>query len=142
VLRSDEVSAEIIADGYHVDKSYAMDTIKRKGFERVVAVTDSMFPTMLEGVKKFSMLGVDGEVSPNREYLQIAERGDALFGSTLTMDKAFSNILSWLTEPIEGVWYRSHEPLSFEEALSKASDMCSRNPARVGGIFEPKGPAI
>ncbi len=138
VLRDDNVCAEIIADGYHVDKSYVMDTIKRKGFDEVVVITDSMFPTLLEGLQTFSMLGVEGKVSSNGQYLQIADRGNALFGSTLTMDKAFSNILNWLTEPIEGVWYRRHEPLSFEEALSKASSVCSRNPARTLGIFEPK----
>lgn len=137
VLRADGVCAEIIADGYHVDKSYVMDTIKRKGFDNIIVITDSMFPTSLEGLGKFSMLGVDGKVSSNGEYLQIADRGNALFGSTLTMDKAFSNILNWLTVPVEGVWYKVHEPLSFEEALFEASDMCSRNPARVIGIFEP-----
>lgn len=137
VLRADQVFAEIIADGYHVDKAYVMDAIKRKGTGKVVVITDSMFPTMLEGLDKFSMLGVEGKVSSNGEYLQIADRGNALFGSTLRMDKAFSNILNWLTSPVEGIWYKVHEPLGFEEALSKASDMCSGNPARVIGIFEP-----
>lgn len=138
VLRADDVFAEIIADGYHVDKSYVMDTVKRKGFDNIVVITDSMFPILLDGLEKFSMLGVEGRVSSNGEYLQIADRGNALFGSTLTMDRAFSNILNWLTAPIEGIWYKLHEPLDFEEALSKTSDMCSRNPARVIGIFEPK----
>jgi N-acetylglucosamine-6-phosphate deacetylase len=131
------VFAEIIADGYHVDKAYVMDAIKRKGTDKVVVITDSMFPTMLEGLDKFSMLGVEGRVSSNGEYLQIADRGNALFGSTLTMDKAFSNILNWLTSPVEGIWYKMHEPLNFEEALLKASEMCSGNPARVIGILGP-----
>ncbi len=138
VLRADEVFVEIIADGYHVDKSYVMDIIRRKGSDKVVVVTDSMFPTLLEGLSGFSMLGVEGRVSPNGEYLQIADRGNALFGSTLTMDMAFSNILDWLTAPIEGVWYKRHEPLGFEEALLRASEMCSRNPATVVGMFKPK----
>ncbi len=137
VLRADQVFAEIIADGYHVDKAYVMDAIKRKGTDKVVVITDSMFPTMLEGLDKFSMLGVEGRVSSNGEYLQIADRGNALFGSTLTMDKAFSNILNWLTSPVEGIWYKMHEPLNFEEALLKASEMCSGNPARVIGILGP-----
>ena len=138
VLRADEVFVEIIADGYHVDKSYVMDIIRRKGFDKVVVVTDSMFPTLLEVPAGFSMLGVEGKVSANGEYLQVVGGGNALFGSTLTMDKAFSNILDWLTAPIEGVWYKRHEPLGFEEALLLASEMCSRNPATVVGIFEPK----
>ncbi len=138
VLRADQVFAEIIADGYHVDKAYVMDAIKRKGTDKVVVITDSMFPTMLEGLDKFSMLGVEGKVSSNGEYLQIADRGNALFGSTLTMDKAFSNILNWLTSPVEGIWNKLHEPLDFEEALLRASDMCSGNPARILGLFEPR----
>ncbi len=138
VLRADDVSVELIADGYHVDKAYIMDIIKRKGYDNVAVITDSMFPTLLEGLDRFSMLGVDGKISAGGEYLQIADRGNALFGSTLTMDKAFSNILNWLTSSMEGVWYRVHAPLSFEEAMSKASAMCSRNPARILGIFEPK----
>ena len=97
-----------------------------------------MFPTLLDGLQTFSILGVEGRVSSNGQYLQIADRGNALFGSTLTMDTAFSNILNWLTEPIEGIWYRLHAPLSFEEALLKSSDVCSKNPAKVIGIFEPK----
>lgn len=138
VLRSEEVVVEIIADGFHLDRSYVMDTIARKGFDRTVVVTDSMFPTLMTGLKDFSMFGVDGKVSRDGKYLQIADRGNALFGSTLTMDKAFTHILDWLTVPVKGVWHRLHEPMSFEDALMKASVMCSENPAKVLRIFQPE----
>ncbi len=138
VLRASGMSVEIIVDGYHVDKSYVMDTIKRKGFDKVIAITDSMFAAAFKDLKEFHVLGVDGIVSSNREYLLIADREYALFGSMLTMDSAFSNVLTWLTMPIEGVWHEMHSPLEFEDALIKTSHLCSKNPAKILGIYEPK----
>ncbi len=136
VLKAKNMFVELIVDGYHVDKSYVMDTIKRKGFEKVIAITDSMFAARMDDLREFNVFGVNGVISPNGEYIQIADREYALFGSKLTMDIAFSNLLNWLTNPIEGVWYEMHEPFSFEEAVLKASMMCSANPARILGIYE------
>ncbi len=137
VLRDDRLFAEIIADGYHMDKSYARDTIRRKGYDKIVVITDSMFPALLDGVTEFSVFGVEGRVGPNGEYLHIADRKNALFGSSLTMNAAFGNVLDWLTSPIEGVWYRTHEPVGFEEALVRTSAMCSGNAARVLRMYGP-----
>ena len=137
ILRDSNMFAEIIVDGYHVDKAYVMDTIKRKGFDKVCAITDSMFTAAFKGIKKIHVLGIDGTVSKNGKYLQIADREYALFGSMLTMDKAFSNLLTWLTNPIEGIWNKLHSPLSFDEAIINASALCSKNPAKVLGIYEP-----
>ena len=47
ILRSPEVTAELIVDGYHVDPSYVLDALVRKGLERIVAITDSMFATRM-----------------------------------------------------------------------------------------------
>ncbi len=138
VLRAKNMFVEIIVDGYHVDKAYVMDTIKRKGFDKVCAITDSMFTASFSELKKFNILGVSGIVSENGEYLQIADREYSLFGSMLTMDRAFSNVLTWLSTPIEGVWHAMHKPLEFEDALIKTSDMCSKNPAEILGIYNPE----
>ncbi|HMK37801.1 MAG TPA: amidohydrolase family protein [Bacteroidota bacterium] len=137
VLRAEEMFAELIVDGYHVDTSYVRDTIRRKGFDKIVAITDSMFAAAYAGLKKFRLLGVEGTVSPTGEYLHIAGREDSLFGSLLTMDAAFANLVTWLTTPLEGVWNRVHEPLEFGDALANASAMCSRNPATLLGIYGP-----
>ncbi len=137
VLRAEGIFLEIIADGYHVDKAYVLDVIKRKGFDKVVIITDSMFATSFDGPSRFNMLGVEGKVSENGGYLQIADRSNALFGSLLTMDVAFANVLNWLMTPVEGVWSRVHHPLSFEDALSHVSAMCSANPAKVLGLYSP-----
>lgn len=137
VLRNRDVFAEAIADGYHVDKSYVMDTIDKKGSDKVVVITDSMFTACAPGIDAFRIYGIDGRVSTNREYIEVDGKADTLFGSMLTMDVAFANILNWLTEGTAGVWRDRHEPIGLEQAFVRASEMCSKNPARVLGIFEP-----
>ena len=94
-----------------------------------------MFAARMSGLNKFEMLGIKGQVSADGKYLHTAERPDTLFGSSLTMDEAFINLLNWLTTEMEGVWNEYHPPLDFDEALIKASNMCSKNPAKVLGIF-------
>ncbi|MGD8780817.1 MAG: amidohydrolase family protein [Ignavibacteria bacterium] len=136
LLKSDKIHAEIIPDGYHVDKSYLLDIIKRKGINRCIAISDSMFVTNMKKIKEFKINGVVGKVSKNKEYIHIAgkENINSLFGSVLTMDKAFENLISWFTQPVEGIWNKLHKPLGFEEALLNASKMCSQNPAKILGL--------
>ncbi|MBA4319725.1 MAG: hypothetical protein C0412_15090 [Flavobacterium sp.] len=136
ILKTDKMHVEIITDSYHVDKSYLMDIIKRKGIDRCIAISDCMFITNMEKIEEFKINGVSGKLSKNGEYIHIAgqENNNSLFGSVLTMDKAFENLLSWFTQPIEGIWNKLHEPLSFEEALLNASKMCSMNPAKILGL--------
>lgn len=136
VLRSDKMSLEIIVDGYHVDKAYVRDIIKRKGYDKVIAITDSMFAAEMPGLTDFEVSGIRGKVGKNGEYLQVADRDNALFGSKLTMDKAFSNLLTWLTSPVKGIWNPEHKILELEEALMKTSQMCSANPAKILGLYD------
>lgn len=131
VLKSDDVFAEIIPDGYHVDKSYVLDVIARKGYEKVIAVTDSMFVVGLRRIKSFEFLGVEGAFGRNRDYIFVKERPNALFGSVLTMDRAFSNLLNWLTGDTGGVWNKKHKALPLDKAIVWASAMCSSNAAEL-----------
>jgi N-acetylglucosamine-6-phosphate deacetylase len=131
ILQSDAVHLELITDGYHVSKPYVLDTIARKGEDRVAVITDCMFLTGLQDTVTFNMFGIDGRVSQNREYLQVADQENILFGSVLTMDKAFSNILTWMTSDSPGIWQRMHEARPFEQALVAASKMCSTTPAEI-----------
>jgi N-acetylglucosamine-6-phosphate deacetylase len=135
-LNSDQVFAEIIADGYHVDRPFVLDIIKRKGIDRSVLVTDCMFATKMKSIRSFRLGGMLGEVSSNRKYLTISGRKNALFGSVLTMDQAFENMVNWLTTSQPGVWNRLHEACSLDDAVWKASRMCSTTPARVLGVYE------
>ena len=137
VLGSDTVYAEIIADGYHVDRSYVMDIVKRKGIDRCVLVTDSMFVAGTAGIREFEIAGIRGTVSADGKFLSIADRGDALYGSVLTMDRAFENIMHWFMTTMPGIWNRRHEARTFEEALCASSRLCSTSPAKALGVYEP-----
>ena len=141
ILKPDKMYVEIIPDSYHVDKSYFLDIIKRKGIDKCIAISDSMFVTNMKNVTKFKINGVVGKISRNGEYIHIAgkEYMNSLFGSVLTMDKAFENLISWFTQPIEGIWNKLHEPLGFELALLNASKMCSMNPAKILGLNSKGG---
>jgi N-acetylglucosamine-6-phosphate deacetylase len=134
-LQSDRVYAEIIADGYHVDKAYVLDIVKRKGIDKSVLVTDSMFAATMTGIREFEIAGIKGKVSKSGRYLSIADRNDALYGSVLTMDQAFQNMLNWFMKPLPGTWNRLHKACTFEEALWKTSHMCSTSPAKALGVF-------
>lgn len=128
-LKAENVFAEIIADGLHVDKSYFLDALKRKGNEKVIAITDNMFVTG-SGIKSEFRMGEKlGVVSDDFKYLYIKEKPNALFGSNLKMNEAFVNLLNWLTSDTQGVWNKIHRANKFEEALMLASKMCSGNPA-------------
>lgn len=133
ILRSKELSAELILDGVHVDPAYVLDAIRRKGVERIIGITDSMFAATMKELREFTMLGVEGQVSADGRYMQAKGRANTLFGSTLTMDQAFNNLVNWFTQPMEGVWYEIHEPLTLPQALIKASRICSANPASLMG---------
>jgi|GEM_PF-47428 len=136
ILSSEEMFLELITDGYHVSPAYVLDTLKRKGFDRTAIVTDSMFLTGLADMKEFEVSSIQGKVSDNGEYLQCVENEGSLFGSVLTMDKAFTNMLNWLTKPMNGIWNAVHPPISFEDALVVTSRMCSLVPAKILGIHQ------
>lgn len=137
VLGSRKVYAEIIADGYHVNPSYVLDILWRKGCDRIIAITDSMFVTGADDVEEFELAGVQGRRSEDGRYLAVAGKRRTLFGSVLSMRVAFANFLSWLTRPMRGIWKDVHDPLELDEAVLAASHFCSVNPARAMEIFDP-----
>jgi len=137
-IKSDKVFTEVIADGYHVDKSYLLDLIKRKGIDKTVVVTDGMFTIGVKGLRKFTLNSIKAKVSNNKEYLLIDDdkRKNALCGSALNMDKAFENLLNWFTTPQPGVWNELHNPKSFDEAVRLSSELCSATPAKAINVFK------
>lgn len=138
VLRSQEIFAEMITDGYHVDPIYVREVLRRKGLIRTMAITDSMFITGMEDIDTFVVSGVLGRVSDNRRYLEVVGTKNTLFGSVLRMDTAFANIISWLTTEMEGIWFEHHHALPFQEALIQATWLCSRNPAKALHMMRPE----
>ena len=137
VLGSRKVYAEIIADGYHVNPAYVLDIIWRKGRDRIIAITDSMFVTGEETIEEFELAGIRGRRSEDGRYLSVAGKRRTLFGSVLSMRVALANFLSWLTRPMRGIWKEVHDPLDLDEAILAASQFCSVNPARALEILDP-----
>jgi N-acetylglucosamine-6-phosphate deacetylase len=141
------LSVEIIVDGYHVDMRYVSDIIERriqKGREHeIIAVTDSSFAIDEEAPKDefqvFSVVGYrDGDALFVKRFID--ESGEwrepppnTLFGSLLTMDKAFENLLNMFSVDHEGFMIDA-KAKSFSEAVRLSSIITSRNQALLEGL--------
>lgn len=116
-LESD-IYCEMICDGRHLHPGTIRLLLKTKGPERVIAVTDSIMAAGLgDGAYK---LGVNDVVVIDGDA-RLAD-GSSRAGSTLTMIKAFHNILNFTGKSIPEV-----------------SSLMSANPARMLGIDSFKG---
>ncbi|MGA7796539.1 MAG: N-acetylglucosamine-6-phosphate deacetylase [Candidatus Acidiferrales bacterium] len=116
VLTSPKVSAELIADGVHVDEAAMRMLVELKTPERVILVSDGISATgMPDGKFQLGMfeVKVSGGVARNAE--------GKLAGSTLTLDHALRNIVA-LGVP-----------------LASALRMVTANPARQIGLGARKG---
>jgi N-acetylglucosamine-6-phosphate deacetylase len=116
VLTSPEVTAELIADGVHVDEAAAKLLLQAKGAERVILVSDGTAATgMPDGTYRLGnfQVTVSGGVCRNSE--------GKLAGSTLTLDRAVRNIVN-LGVP-----------------LTDAVRMLTLNPATLLGLEFKKG---
>lgn len=116
VLTSPEISAELIADGVHVDETAMRVLLQAKGAGGVVLISDGISATgMPDG--KYILGGfevtVSGGVCRNME--------GKLAGSTLTLDRALRNIVK------------------LGASLGDALRMLTLNPAKVLGIEHKKG---
>ena len=116
VLTSPEVSAELIADGVHVEEAAMRVLLQAKGVNCVILVSDGISATgMPDGqysLGKFDVNVVDG-VARNAE--------GNLAGSTLTLDRALRNIvrMGW--------------------SLGDTVRMLTANPAKLLGLEFKKG---
>src|SRR5215472_5574826 len=116
VLTSPKVSAELIADGVHVDETAMRILVNLKTSERVILVSDGISATgMPDGKYQLGMfeVKVSGGVARNAE--------GKLAGSTLTLDRALRNIVSLGVPLMAGV------------------QMITANPARQIGLGARKG---
>jgi len=89
VLTSPEVTAELIADGVHVEEAAMRLLLQAKGPGRVILVSDGVSATgMPDGIYKLGKfeVTVSGGVCRNAE--------GNLAGSTLTLDRALRNIVA------------------------------------------------
>jgi N-acetylglucosamine-6-phosphate deacetylase len=115
VLARHEVAAELICDGYHVHPAMCRMAIAAKGTARVMAITDA---TAGAGQPAGSTGLLGGQTIHVRDEAAFLDDG-TLAGSTLTMDRAFRNVVRTFGRPI-----------------TDAAVMCSTTPARQLGLDE------
>ena len=114
VLSYDEVNAELICDGFHVHPAMCRVAIAAKGVYGVMAITDG---TGGSGLPPGSTARLGGRPIRVSDQAAILDDG-TLAGSTLTMDRAFRNIVTM-----------------FHASIAEAAIMCSTTPARAVGLM-------
>jgi N-acetylglucosamine-6-phosphate deacetylase len=115
VLARHEVAVELICDGYHVHPAMCRLAIAAKGPARVMAITDA---TSGAGQAAGSTGLLGGQTIHVRDEAAFLDDG-TLAGSTLTMDRAFRNVVG-----------------TFGRSIPDAAVMCSTTPARQLGLRE------
>jgi N-acetylglucosamine-6-phosphate deacetylase len=116
VLTSPEISAELIADGVHVDEAAMRLLLQAKGAGGVVLISDGISAT---GMPDGNYLLGGLEVTVSGGVCRNAE--GKLAGSTLTLDRALRNIVG------------------LGASLGDAARMLTANPASVMGLQFKKG---
>src|SRR5688500_10097084 len=115
VLAREDVTPELICDGYHVHPAMCGIAIAAKGGRNVMAITDG---TAGSGQAIGSIASLGGRAIHVRDQAAFLDDG-TLAGSTLTMDRAFRNIVT-----------------SFRSSLVDAVWMCATTPARQLGLSD------
>jgi N-acetylglucosamine-6-phosphate deacetylase len=113
VLERADVAAELICDGFHVHPSAARLAIRLKGPDCVLAITDG---TAAAGLPSGAAARLGGRRIRVAESAALLDDG-TLAGSTLTMDRAFRNIVQ-----------------QFQCSVAEAARLCATTPARVLGL--------
>ncbi len=127
-----DITLEMIVDGYHIAPWYIRETFARKKPSEIMAITDTEFVSQVKGIRNFEVEGIKGTVDKYNRYVYVTDKGPfTLYGSVVTMDTVFSNLLSYLTKPMEGIWHKKHPAIDFEKALCITSTCCSTNIARM-----------
>jgi len=96
VLTDDRISAEIIADGVHVHAAALRLLLRVKGVKRTMLITDGL-----------SAVDMPEGSYPLGDKLVMVKDGacrdpdGTLAGSTLTLDRAVKNLVTWLGVPLQ-----------------------------------------
>jgi N-acetylglucosamine-6-phosphate deacetylase len=113
ILSRDEMTAELICDGYHVHPAMSRMAINAKGVHAVMAITDG---TAGSGLVPGSNARLGGQSIRVSDEAALLEDG-TIAGSTLTMDRAFRNIVAL-----------------FHASITEAAIMCATTPSRALGL--------
>ena len=115
-LSDERLTADIIADGIHVDPSMVKLFLRAKGAERAVLITDAISATGM-GNGRYKLGPFEVEVKDGR-----CEHEGKLAGSVLTLDRAVRNVMSF------AAW-----------SLQETIKLATVNPARLLGAARQKG---
>jgi len=113
VLSHEAITAELICDAFHVHPAMCRLAIAAKSVDGVMAITDG---TAGAGLSAGSLARLGGRTIRVSDQAALLEDG-TLAGSTLTMDRAFRNIVT-----------------TFDMSITEAAMMCSTTPARAMGL--------
>ena len=116
VLTDSRVTADIIADGIHLDPAIVKLFLQAKGTERSVLITDATAATgMPDG--RYRLGSIEVEVKNG-----VCMADGHLAGSVLTMDRAVRNVMKFASWP-----------------LQQSLRLATLNPAAVAGVAATKG---
>ncbi|HLJ26816.1 MAG TPA: N-acetylglucosamine-6-phosphate deacetylase [Candidatus Angelobacter sp.] len=115
-LSDDRLTADIIADGVHVDPSMVKLFLAAKGVDRAILITDAISATGM-GDGRYKLGGLEVEVKGDRCEFQ-----GKLAGSVLTLDRAVRNVMSFAG------W-----------RLQQSVRLATLNPARLLDVASQKG---
>jgi len=107
ILADARCTVDFICDGVHVHPMAIRAALAAKGWEGIVAITDANIGAGLEDGIYETTWGYSVEVRRS-DAARIADKDHplqgALAGSSLTMDRAIYNLLSWLELPPQQIW--------------------------------------
>ena len=98
VLGDDRLSAEIIADGLHVDPLVVKVFLRAKGIEGAVLVSDAISATG-QGDGRYRLGPIEVEVRG-----QLCQWNGHLAGSVLALDRAVRNVMQFAGWPLADAW--------------------------------------
>jgi N-acetylglucosamine-6-phosphate deacetylase len=120
LLADRRTSVDFICDGVHVDPVAIRLALAAKGWQKVVAITDSNIGAGFENGIYPTPWGYPVRVSQNdaaRVHDSSHPLDGQLAGSSLTMNRAVANLRGWLDRPAHEIWA-----------------MATCNPARTAGL--------
>ena len=133
VLKHDEIYAELILDGCHVNPAYVRDIINRKGIDKIVGITDCGFMAGAD-IKEADNGARVARLSDDGRYISVVGKKNVLAGSNLTMNRGFENLLNWLCSDTGGIWNKNNPAMSLDEALAATTKICSANACKLTGL--------
>lgn len=89
-LADDSLAAGIICDGFHLPADLIRIILRVKGIARCALVTDAVHVTGLPP-GRYTLVGIPIELLPSGQVVTV--EGHSMAGSTLTMDRAISNVM-------------------------------------------------